>query len=158
LPTVDVVLPLDRFVAERAQLADHPARIGVRLDSADDVRRLDGLLDGVDLILLHFPRFADGRPYSLARILREQLGYRGALRATGDVLRDQLRTMWRCGFDEFAVREDKDARDALRALAGVRADYGVMQGLRSREALTPQPPLPYEGRGGGPHPPAPSPL
>ena len=65
------------------------------------------------LIAVNFPRFVDGRGYSIA-LLRERYGYSGELRAIGDVLPDQLQFMKRCGFDAFALRPDKDATKAAR--------------------------------------------
>ena len=67
--------------------------------------------------------FSDGRGYSNARILRERLGYRGELRAIGDVLRDQLFLMRRCGFDSFEIRPDRSAADALASLRDFRHAY-----------------------------------
>lgn len=68
------------------------------------------------LIAIEFPRFTDGRGYSLARLLRERYGYEGEIRAIGDVLVDQLFFMTRCGFDGLSLREDQWVEDALRNL------------------------------------------
>ena len=65
------------------------------------------------LIALEFPKFRDGRAYSYARLLRERYGFKGELRAIGDVLHDHLFFMAQCGFDAFALREDQDAQEAL---------------------------------------------
>ncbi|MBS0479427.1 MAG: DUF934 domain-containing protein [Proteobacteria bacterium] len=73
----------------------------VRLEAGEDARRLLPYLDHIALIEIDFPRFRDGRGYSSAQILREA-GYKGELRATGDVLVDQIDHMRRCGFDGFA--------------------------------------------------------
>ncbi|WP_375396810.1 DUF934 domain-containing protein [uncultured Sphingomonas sp.] len=73
----------------------------VRLESADDARALLPHLDRIALAEIAFPTFRDGRGYSAARLLREA-GYAGELRATGDVLVDQMLLMRRCGFDSFA--------------------------------------------------------
>ena len=72
-------------------------------------------LDRFALIALSFPRFTDGRAYSQARLLRGRLGFTGELRAEGDVLRDQLLFMQRCGFDAFAVSERALVEDWLQA-------------------------------------------
>ena len=64
---------------------------------------------------VNFPQFTDGRGYSIARLLRERYGWRGELRAIGDVLRDQLFYLSRCGFDAFALRDDQDPHAALTA-------------------------------------------
>ncbi|WP_044872219.1 DUF934 domain-containing protein [Pseudomonas sp. LFM046] len=97
---------------------------GLLLQPDDDVEALAPLSEGLPLIAIDFPSFRDGRGYSQAYLLRTRLGWRGELRAVGDVLRDQLSHMRQCGFDAFAVREDKSAEDALKGLAGVSVLYG----------------------------------
>lgn len=87
---------------------------GVRVMPGDDVRLLAPFLDKVALIEVVFPGYRDGRGYSTARILRDDLAYTGPIRAIGDVLRDQLYLMLRCGFDEFVVR-DHDPAGAIAA-------------------------------------------
>jgi uncharacterized protein (DUF934 family) len=89
--------------------------VSVRIEGGDDVRRLESALDRLKLVEVDFPRFRDGRGYSSARILRE-MGYRGELKAVGDVLVDQLLFMRRCGFDSFAPDAAIDTATALRAL------------------------------------------
>ena len=71
---------------------------------------------------MRFPKFTDGRGYSIARLLR-RLGWKGELRAVGDVLRDQLFYMTRCGFDAFALRDDQDAQVALTAFSDFSTPY-----------------------------------
>ena len=115
LPESDVIVDLERFLANEAELKARSAKLGVYLVGDDDARSLDGKLEGVALISLGFPKFADGRGYSRARILREQLDYDGRLRAAGDVRHDQLFYMLRCGFDEFALVDGKDPQVAMRA-------------------------------------------
>jgi uncharacterized protein (DUF934 family) len=75
------------------------------------------------LIAVYFPKFLDGRGYSTARLLRERYGYRGELRAIGDVGRDQLFYLARVGFDAFLIPEGRDARDALNAFADFPETY-----------------------------------
>ncbi len=98
----------------------------------DDPEELIWRLKELPLIAIDFPSFRDGRGYSLAYLLRSRLGWRGELRAVGDVLRDQLSHMRQCGFDAFAVREDKTVEDALKGLAGFSVLYG-------RSAIEPRP-------------------
>lgn len=88
----------------------------VRIEPGDDARALLPHLDRIRLVEVSFPTFRDGRGYSAARILREH-GYRGELRAEGDVLVDQLPFMRRCGFDSFAPATPLDAAVVERALA-----------------------------------------
>lgn len=71
-------------------------------------------LEGVDRVELQFPKFSDGRAYSQAVILRKRMGFRGDIRATGDVLIDQLVHMERTGFTSAVLKEDKDPADAQR--------------------------------------------
>ncbi|ABE59244.1 MULTISPECIES: DUF934 domain-containing protein [Chromohalobacter] len=78
---------------------------------------------GAPLIAIDFPKFTDGRGYSLARLLRERYGYQGQIRAVGDVLIDQLYYMSRCGFDAFWLREDQIVEDALNALDTFSLSY-----------------------------------
>ena len=72
---------------------------------------------------MNFPKFADGRGYSIARLLRERYAYRGEIRAIGDVLQDQLFFMKRCGIDAYAVRADKDIEAALTGLRDFSEAY-----------------------------------
>ncbi|MCW4151882.1 DUF934 domain-containing protein [Halomonas sp. 18H] len=85
------------------------------------------------LIAIDFPKFTDGRGYSLARLLRERHGYHGQIRAVGDVLIDQLFYMSRCGFNAFSLREDQLADDALKALNTFSRSY--QPGTDTREPL-----------------------
>ena len=85
---------LDSFLDESNATA-------VRIEAGEDARLLLPFLDRLSLIEVDFPAFGDGRGYSAAQILRES-GYAGELRASGDVLLDQVAHMRRCGFDAFA--------------------------------------------------------
>jgi uncharacterized protein (DUF934 family) len=105
-----IVVSFARWQAERASLLGRSAALGVRLKNTDDVKALQPDLQRLGLIVLEFPKYTDGRAYSQARLLREQLGYCGELRATGQVLLDQLLFMQRAGFDAFALeRQDAEA-------------------------------------------------
>lgn len=95
---------------------DQSNATAVRLEPDDDARALIPFFDRLALIEIAFPGFRDGRGYSSARILREA-GYRGELRAQGDVLVDQLAFMRRCGFDSFAPETPFNAADVAAALA-----------------------------------------
>ncbi|MGH8690878.1 MAG: DUF934 domain-containing protein [Burkholderiales bacterium] len=72
---------------------------------------------------VNFPKFGDGRGYSIARLLRERHGYRGELRAVGHITRDLLFFMESCGFDAFELREGEDAREALAAFEDFSDSY-----------------------------------
>ena len=84
------------------------------LELGNDADPLEANLDGITRIDLHFPKFTDGRAYSQARLLRQRRQFIGEIRATGDVLIDQLVHMARCGFDVAVLKEGVDAEDAQR--------------------------------------------
>jgi uncharacterized protein (DUF934 family) len=87
----------------------------VRLEPADDPASVVDRLDRVARIEVNFPKFGDGRGYSIARLLRERYGYKGELRAVGQITRDHLFFMESCGFDAFELREGEDPHEALAA-------------------------------------------
>ncbi|MDB6146062.1 MAG: hypothetical protein JWP80_5106 [Pseudomonas sp.] len=127
LPSGPLILPVSRWWArqDREVLAGKRLSLdGIWLGPDDEVESLEIYLSVLPLIAVDFPSFRDGRGYSQAYLLRTRLGWSGELRAIGDVLRDQLSHMRQCGFDCFAVREDKSAADALKGLAGVSVAYG----------------------------------
>ena len=101
--------PAERFLADAAELAARQGETGVIWPNNRDIDELAPYLDKLALVALVFPKFQDGRAYSQARILRERLGFRGELRATGQVLRDQFIFMQRAGFNSFEVKKDADA-------------------------------------------------
>jgi uncharacterized protein (DUF934 family) len=103
--------------------AGQDARLGIWLDSHELPAQIGAELSTLPVIALNFPSFRDGRPYSSARELRLNLGYQGELRATGDVLRDQLFYMARCGFDAFTPREDQDLEECLSAFDDFHEGY-----------------------------------
>lgn len=96
----DVILPVSRL--DERVLARR-GRTGVRLASDGGLERVLPFLDRLALVAIEFPKHTDGRGYSLARLLRERHGYARELRAVGNVLRDNLLFMHRCGFDAFEL-------------------------------------------------------
>jgi uncharacterized protein (DUF934 family) len=90
---------------------------------ANDADVLTAALEGVQRIELNFPKFTDGRAYSQAHLLRRRRGYTGDIRATGDVLIDQLVQMQRTGFTSAVLKEGKDPADAERQFARYAAFY-----------------------------------
>jgi uncharacterized protein (DUF934 family) len=95
----------------------------VVLEPTDDPRALAERLPGLKLIAVNFPKYGDGRGYSIARLLRERYGYKGELRAIGVVARDHLQLMAQCGFDSFQLREGEDAVEALKGLDDFTESY-----------------------------------
>lgn len=123
IPAGDVIIPLDRWLSERANLSERGGKIGVVIDGAAKLEELAGNLKRFDLIALDFAKYGDGRCFSHARLLRERFGYSGELRAIGQVTKDFLFFMRRCGIDSFAVRDDKNIEDALKAFSEFSVKY-----------------------------------
>jgi uncharacterized protein (DUF934 family) len=95
----------------------------VVLEAGDDPGALAASLDRLQAVAVNFPAFGDGRGYSIARLLRERYGYRGELRAIGEVARDHLYFMAQCGFDAFQLRAGEDAQEALAAFSDFSEGY-----------------------------------
>ncbi len=115
VPSTPALIPVDLWLAGKEHYEGRDD-IGVWLDSHDEPETLEGVVNELPLIAVNFPKFADGRGYSIGRLLRERYGYQNELRAIGDVLLDQLQFMKRCGFDSYALRADKDASKAKECL------------------------------------------
>lgn len=122
VPTGKVIVPLKVWQVQRATLQAR-AELGVWLASDERAEELQTELDKFALIAVDFPKFADGRGYSIAYHLRARYGYQGELRAIGDVLRDQMFYMQRVGFNSFAPRADKDIHAALKGLSDFSLTY-----------------------------------
>ena len=118
-----VIMPAARLIADFADIARRDAPTGVLWPNNRKVAELAPYLDRLALVALVFPTFKDGRAYSQARQLRERHGFRGELRATGDVLRDQFLFLARAGFDAFEVKKDADAPAFVEALARYSVFY-----------------------------------
>lgn len=123
LPEGAVLLPAARFLADVQELTTRDGKIGVIWPNDRDIAELAPWLDRLSLVALVFPNFKDGRAYSQARILRERYRYRGELRATGDVLRDQFLFLHRTGFDAFEVKKPADAKAMLETLDRYKVFY-----------------------------------
>jgi uncharacterized protein (DUF934 family) len=123
IPDGKVMVPLSTWLAQSEQLTLRPAtETGIWLDSDEEPEDL-GNPDRYTVIAINFPKFADGRGYSIARLLRERFSFTGELRAMGDVLMDQLFYMKRCGFNSFALRADRSAKQALAGLSAFTEVY-----------------------------------
>ena len=120
IPDGDLVAPLRLWRIRRADLMERKGRLGVLLDAKDDPAPIAPDLQHFDLVAIEFERFSDGRGYSLARLLRGRLGYRGELRATGDIGRDSLFGLGQCGFDSFVLRAGENPHEALAAFHDFR--------------------------------------
>ncbi len=133
-----VILSLDRWLENRDDLLKRNAPVGIVLRSDQPPTLVADWLDRFGVVALDFPKFTDGRAYSYARMLRQRFAYTGEVRAVGDVLRDQLLFMHRCGFDAFEMRSEtaeEDWREALGEIdvfyqPGADARRSVMQARR----------------------------
>ncbi len=123
LPEGDLIVPLNVWQARGDELRARDGAVGVWLDSTEEPESIADDLDTLGLVAINFPVFRDGRGFSSARILRDRYAYRGEIRAIGDVLRDQLFYMKRCGFDTFALREDQDVEAAIEAFRDFAHTY-----------------------------------
>jgi uncharacterized protein (DUF934 family) len=125
VPAGKFIVPLSLWLVQREVLAARTAagEIAVWIASDERAETLKGVLDQFPLIAVDFPKFTDGRGYSIAYNLRTRLGWTGELRAVGDVLRDQLFSMQRVGFDAYSVRSDRDVHDALKGLSDFSETY-----------------------------------
>ena len=122
-PTGAVIVSLAQWQAQRDALLARGTPLGIRLhsDQAPEVIAAD--LPHFAVVALEFPKFRDGRSYSYARLLRERYGFKGELRAVGDVLLEQLFFMLRTGFDAFEITSADPLRDYQIALADFSVWY-----------------------------------
>jgi len=133
-PSVDVCLPHGPLLVppavwqahKRCLIArewEHGTPLGIWLAPEDDPAQIAADIEDFSVIAIHFPKAADGRGYSTARLLRERYGYTGELRAFGDIGRDQIFFLRRVGFDAFQLGEGRDAREGLSALETFSVAY-----------------------------------
>ena len=111
------VLIKDRRIAESSSPPD------LVLEASDDPALVAGALAEARVVAVRFPKFGDGRAFSTARLLRERYGYRGELRAIGEVGRDNLYYMQQCGFNAFELRAGEDPYEALAAFDDFTTSY-----------------------------------
>ena len=124
LPEADAIVPYTYWKDHRDELSSREgAKLGIVVGGEDDIEEIAAEAEGFELIAIDFPAFKDGRGYSQARILRDHYHYKGDIRAVGDVLRDQLYFMHRCGISSFLVKEDKDLEDALHGFSDFSVKY-----------------------------------
>jgi uncharacterized protein (DUF934 family) len=113
---VPVLLPATRLIADARELVLRQSPTGVIWPNDRRVSELAPYLDWLAVVTLVFPTFKDGRAYSQARLIRERYQFRGELRATGQVLRDQALFLQRAGFDAFEVTKPNEAAPFIEAV------------------------------------------
>jgi uncharacterized protein (DUF934 family) len=122
-PSGPVIVSLAQWQAQRDALIARGTPLGIRLHSDQPPDLIAADLARFVVIALEFPKFRDGRAYSYARLLRERYGYKGELRAVGDVLLEQLFFMLRTGFDAFELTSQDPLGDYRTALADFSVWY-----------------------------------
>jgi uncharacterized protein (DUF934 family) len=120
-PSGPVIVSLDQWKARREELLKRGTPLGIRLHSDQAPELIAADLPHFAVVALEFPKFRDGRAYSYARLLRERYGFKGELRAVGEVLLEQLFFMLRTGFDAFEI----DSADPLKDYGTAVADFSV---------------------------------
>jgi len=119
------IISLTRWLENKDELKAQATagKLAVHLAAGETADQLAEDSQSFALITVDFPKFADGRGYSAARLLRERYGYEGELRSVGDVLIDQLFFMQRCGFSSYELRGDQDLDDAIAAFGTFSVCY-----------------------------------
>ena len=95
----------------------------LRLEPTDDPAAFADRLERVARVEVNFPKFGDGRGYSIARLLRERYGYKGELRAVGQITRDLLFYLESVGFDAFLLRDGEDGEEVLASFSDFSESY-----------------------------------
>lgn len=121
LPDGDIIVSLT--VWQEMDLSAR--RVGLLLEPGEHPKEIADDLDSFELIAINFPTFNDGRGYSHARILRQRFGYSKELRAVGDIMRDQMFFLRRCGFTAYEIKAGKDINDALKGFDDFSVTYQV---------------------------------
>lgn len=118
---------LDRWNREKSAIVEWAnncdGQYGIRIPNTLDVNDLGDEWFILSIAILDFPEFSDGRALSQARVLRDQLGFTGEIRATGDVQRDQMYHMSRSGINAFVVKEGRDIDAAINSLRDFTLAY-----------------------------------
>jgi uncharacterized protein (DUF934 family) len=124
LPDGKILVHVTNWLARQSDLLGRgQENLGVWLDSDDEPEQIAEFCRIFPVIAVNFPVFTDGRGYSTGRLLRDRFGFEGELRAIGDVLIDQMYYLKRCGFDAYALRDDKDPITAIAALTSFTETY-----------------------------------
>ena len=119
----DIIVPLAVLLEKADRLSNHTGKLGLRISNDVDVEEHKDLISKADLIMLELPVYTDGRAYSQARVLREELGFDKELRVKGDVLADQAAYLLRCGFDSFDCDGEFDAEVWEKTTSVITTSY-----------------------------------
>ncbi|MDG1820010.1 MAG: DUF934 domain-containing protein [Porticoccaceae bacterium] len=125
LPAGDILVAAAYWQANQQQLSEHSGNVGVWIDSHEEIEEFASTIAAAPVIAINFPKFVDGRGFSVARLLRERYGYIGEIRAIGNFIRDQLFMMQRCGFNAFQFESEIDMAAASQSLNDFSDSYQV---------------------------------
>jgi uncharacterized protein (DUF934 family) len=125
LPEGQVLVSLEYWNANQTEIAEAADRAGLVLEPTETPDQIVGDIGGIPVIAVKFPIFADGRGFSIGRLLRERYGYEGELRAVGSPIRDQLTYLSRVGFNAFQLAEHYNPEEALASLKDFSDNYQV---------------------------------
>ena len=125
IPNGDILLSFEQWQNFAEQLNNHSGSIGVWLEGHAEIEQIIEPLLNLPLIAINFPKFADGRGFSAARLIRERYNYSGELRAIGGFIRDQLYLLKRCGFNAFQFSDENELSDAAESLKDFSENYQV---------------------------------
>jgi len=122
-PVDKVIVSLEQLLQQGDQLTTMRIALGVELEAAASVEELLPFLDHLQIVILRFDKFSDGRAFSQARLLRDRYAYRADIRAVGDVRCDQLSFMRRCGFNQFQLADNEDIEFAFKSFGNISLHY-----------------------------------
>ncbi|MGB2172912.1 MAG: DUF934 domain-containing protein [Porticoccaceae bacterium] len=125
IPEGDILLTYAQWQDHLDDLSSHNGKLGVIIEGNAEIEDIVGPLLNLPLIAVNFPKFADGRGFSVARLLRERYNYQGEIRAVGGFIRDQLYLLSRCGFNAFKFSDDTDITKAANSLQDFTETYQV---------------------------------
>ncbi len=134
-PLSAVWLSWTTFDQHRAACDEHPGPLGIEISNDMDLALLEPDLSRFAMIALTFPSVADGRAFSLAKLLRQLYGFEGQLRAVGYVTRDRLPFMERCGFDAMTLTESLVSADDIAAFSEISQPYQQRNDCAHKDAL-----------------------
>ena len=125
LPEGQVLVSLEYWNANQEDISEVADRVGLVLEPTETPDQIEGDLKAIPVIAVNFPIFADGRGFSIGRLLRERYSYEGELRAVGSPIRDQLTYLSRVGFNAFQLAEHYNPEEALASLNDFSDSYQV---------------------------------
>ena len=119
----NIIISLQRWQTQQETLKEFAGQLGLKITGDIEMQSISKELYRFALVAIDFKEFKDGRGYSCARLLRQRYDYEGELRATGNILKDQIFYLHRCGFNAFEIDGDSDIRDAVKSFADFTVTY-----------------------------------